>query len=305
MAGPVRLDNRVILVTGAGGGLGRAHALALAARGAKVVVNDLGGAVDGTGNASSAPADKVVAEIRGAGGEAVANYDSVATMAGGKNMVRQALDHFSRIDGVVNNAGILRDVSFHKMTEQDWDSVMAVHVKGAFCVTHAAWPHLRDSNYGRVVLTSSAAGIYGNFGQANYSAAKLALVGFGQTLALEGKKRNIKVNMIAPAADSRMTATVMPGPIREKLKPEYVSPLVVLLCSEECPTTGVTFEVGAGVFFRQARYRSKGAALSIKGAAPTADDVLARWGEITDLSSPASAESVQDSMQMIMKNISS
>lgn len=304
MSESIRLNDRVALVTGAGGGLGRSHALALAARGAKIVVNDLGGAVDGSGAGSKSPADNVADEIRAAGGEAIANFDSVATMEGGQNMVRQALDHFGRIDIVVNNAGILRDVSFHKMTEQDWDSVMAVHVKGAFCVTHAAWPHMRDSNYGRVIMTSSAAGIYGNFGQANYSAAKLALVGFGQTLAIEGKKRNIKVNMIAPAADSRMTATVMPGPIREKLKPDYVSPLVVYLASEECPTSGVTYEVGAGVVFRQARYRSKGAVLNIKDGTPTADDVAAKWDEIVDLSEPISADSVQSSMQFIMKNIS-
>ena len=218
----LRFDGRVAIVTGAGGGLGRSHALLLASRGAKVVVNDLGGSFTGEGKSGGA-ADKVVAEIKAAGGEAVANYDSVED---GDKIVKTAIDAFGRIDIVVNNAGILRDVSFAKMTQQDWDLVYKVHVLGAFRCTHAAWPHMRDAGYGRIIITASAAGIYGNFGQANYAMAKLGLHGFAQTLALEGKKRNIIVNTIAPIAGSRMTETVLPKELLDALKPEYVSALV-------------------------------------------------------------------------------
>ena len=224
----LRFDGRVAIVTGAGGGLGRSHALLLASRGAKVVVNDLGGSFTGEGKSASA-ADKVVAEIKAAGGEAVANYDSVED---GDKIVKTAIDAFGRIDIIINNAGILRDVSFQKMTQNDWDLVYRVHVLGAFRVIHAAWNYMRDAGYGRIMNTSSASGIYGNFGQANYSMAKLGLHGFTQTLALEGKKRNIVVNTIAPIAGSRMTETVLPPALLEALKPEYVSPLVAKLVHE-------------------------------------------------------------------------
>ncbi|HVK72193.1 MAG TPA: SDR family oxidoreductase, partial [Kofleriaceae bacterium] len=190
MSKDLRFDGKVAIVTGAGGGLGRSHALLLASRGAKVVVNDLGGSHTGEGKSSSA-ADKVVDEIKAAGGTAVANYDSVED---GDKIVKTAIDTYGRIDVLVNNAGILRDVSFAKMTDADWDLVYRVHVKGAYKCTHAAWPVMRDQKFGRIIFTASAAGIYGNFGQANYSMAKLGLVGFGNTLALEGKKRNILVN---------------------------------------------------------------------------------------------------------------
>src|SRR5215471_20128469 len=221
MTSQLRFDGKVALVTGAGGGLGRSHALLLASRGAKVVVNDLGGSFTGEGKSASA-ADKVVAEIKAAGGEAVANYDSVED---GDKIVKTAIDTWGRLDILVNNAGILRDVSFAKMTQQDWDLVYKVHVLGAFRCTHAAWPIMRDAGYGRIIMTSSAAGIYGNFGQANYSMAKLGLHGFAQTLAAEGKKRNIVVNTIAPIAGSRMTETVLPKELLDALKPEYVSAL--------------------------------------------------------------------------------
>ncbi|MCA9695495.1 MAG: SDR family oxidoreductase, partial [Myxococcales bacterium] len=224
----LRFDNQVAIITGAGNGLGRAHALLLASRGAKVIVNDLGGDTSGGGK-SSAAADKVVAEIKEAGGEAAASYDSVED---GDKIVQAALDHFGRVDIIVNNAGILRDVSFHKMTAQDWDLVYRVHVLGSMRVTHAAWPHMRDQEYGRVIMTSSAAGLYGNFGQANYSMAKMGLAGLGLTLAAEGRKRNIHVNVIAPVAGSRMTETIFPKELVDALKPEYVSPLVAYLCHE-------------------------------------------------------------------------
>ena len=222
MSEKMRFEERVAIVTGAGGGLGRTYALLLASRGAKVVVNDLGGSAFGQG-ADAAPADKVVAEIREAGGEAVANYDSVEN---GDKIVQMALDHFGRVDIVVNNAGILRDTSFHKMTEQDWELIYQVHLYGSFKVTHAAWPYLREQQYGRVIMTTSAAGIYGNFGQANYSTAKLGLLGLANTLAIEGQKRNIHVNTIAPMAGSRLTEAVLPQEMVEALKPEYVAPLV-------------------------------------------------------------------------------
>lgn len=257
----IRFDDRVAIVTGAGGGLGRAHALLLASRGAKVVVNDLGGAVDGTG-ASQSAADAVVAEIKEAGGEAVANYDSVSTVEGGKAIVQSAVDAFGRIDIVINNAGILRDVSFHKMTEDQWDAVMAVHLKGTMNVSYAAWPHFREQQYGRVVNTSSAAGLYGNFGQANYAAAKLGIVGFTKTLAVEGAKRNIKANALAPIAKSRMTETIgLPPAVLDRLEPHRVAPVMAYLASEGCESSGEVFSVGGGYVARVETVEAKGVRL--------------------------------------------
>src|SRR5258708_10605162 len=236
----LRFDNRVAIVTGSGNGLGRSHALLLASRGAKVVVNDLGGSHTGAGKSSTA-ADKVVEEIKAAGGDAVANYDSVED---GAKIVQCALDRFKRIDIVVNNAGILRDTSFPKMTQDDWDLIYKVHVLGSFRVTHAAWNHMRDAGFGRIIMTASAAGIYGNFGQANYSMAKLGLHGFAQTLAAEGKKRNIIVNTIAPIAGSRMTETVLPKELLDALKPEDVSALVAKLAHESTEDTDGLYDSG-------------------------------------------------------------
>jgi 3-hydroxyacyl-CoA dehydrogenase/3a,7a,12a-trihydroxy-5b-cholest-24-enoyl-CoA hydratase len=296
----IRFDGKVAVVTGAGGGLGRSHALLLASRGAKVVVNDLGGAPDGTGE-SKRMADQVVEEIRAAGGEAVPNYDSVATMEGGANIIRTAMDRFGRIDILINNAGILRDVSFLKMPEESWDIIFSVHVKGAFCCSKAAWPIMRDQQYGRIVMTSSAAGIYGNFGQANYSAAKMALIGLGQTLALEGKKYNVLVNTIAPIADSRLTATVLPDDIRKKLKPEYVSPLVAYLCSEKCEETGGLFEAGAGCFFYLKWSRSKGCRMKTEDV--SVEKVAANFAKIVDMSEARVMGSIQESTMSFMENL--
>ncbi len=277
----VRFDGRVAIVTGSGGGLGRSHALLLASRGAKVVVNDLGGTVDGTG-AGSALADKVVEEIRSAGGEAVPNYDGVDTWEGGQAIVKTALDAFGKVDILINNAGILRDKSFMKMEEVDFDKVMAVHVKGAFNVTKAAFPVMRENNYGRIVMTTSAAGLYGNFGQTNYSAAKMALVGMMNTLKLEGARYNILCNTIAPIAGTRMTATVMPPDMVEKLKPDYVSPIVVYLCSEDCTDSGAVFVAGAGYFSRATVVEGPGIALdATKGI--TIEDIRDRLADIKKL----------------------
>src|SRR5690242_561064 len=272
----LRFDNRVAIVTGAGNGLGRCHALLLASRGAKVVVNDLGGTATGGGK-SSAAADKVVEEIKAAGGEAVANYDSVED---GAKIVQQALDTWKRIDIVVNNAGILRDTSFQKMSQDDWDLIYRVHVLGAFRVTKAAWEPMREAGYGRILFTASAAGIYGNFGQANYAMAKLGLHGFAQTLALEGKKKNVIVNTIAPIAGSRMTETVLPKELLDALKPEYVSALVAKLVHESTEDTGGLYEVGGGFFAKLRWERSTGKTFRL-GRNITPEDVDSSWKAIT------------------------
>jgi len=278
----VRFDGRVAIITGAGGGLGRCHALLLASRGAKVVVNDLGGTVDGTGAGSSEMANKVVAEIKAAGGEAVADAHGVDTLAGGQAIVKTALDAFGKVDILINNAGILRDKSFMKMEEEDWDKVAAVHLKGAYNVTKAAFPVMRENNYGRIIMTTSNTGLYGNFGQANYGAAKLGLVGFMNTLKLEGARYNVLVNTIAPIAGTRMTATVMPPDMVEKLKPEYVSPIVVYACSEECTDSGIIFTAGAGYFSRAAIVEGPGVVLpALKGI--TLENIRDRFADIKKL----------------------
>jgi len=277
----IRFDNRVAIVTGAGNGLGRAHALLLASRGAKVVVNDPGGAVDGKGGTHAA-ADTVVDEIKAAGGQAVANYDSVAEAASAANIVKTAVDSFGTVDIVVNNAGVLRDKTFHNMTIEDLDFVVKVHFLGTAYVTHAAWPILRAKAYGRVVVTSSNSGIYGNFGQANYGGAKLAVVGFMNALRLEGQKYNIMVNALAPVAGTRMTESLMPPEVVAKLKPEFVSPMVAYLCSEQCQRTGEIWSAGAG-YFARIEYR-EAPGVRIEGRAPTLEDVEANIDKIADLS---------------------
>jgi NAD(P)-dependent dehydrogenase (short-subunit alcohol dehydrogenase family) len=279
----IRFDGRVAVVTGAGAGLGRTYALELARRGAAVVVNDLGGARDGTGAGSSSPADQVVAQIRAAGGQAVANYDNVATVEGGANIVQTALEAFGRIDIVINNAGILRDKSFVKMTPENWNAVLAVHLHGAYHVTRPAFEVMKQQGYGRIVMTTSAAGLYGNFGQANYSAAKMALVGLMNTLKLEGQKYDIKVNTIAPLAASRLTEDVMPPDLLDKLSPEYVAPMVMVLCSERCPVTGCIYNAGMGFYNRAAVVTGPGAVVGSDGKIPTVDDVAAALAKISSL----------------------
>ena len=275
MSESVQFQDKVVIVTGAGGGLGRAHALLFARHGAKVLVNDLGGSTQGEG-ANASAADRVVAEIREAGGIAEANHDSVTD---GDKIVQHALDVFGRIDVVVNNAGILRDKTFHKMDDSDWDLVYRVHVEGAYKVTRAAWPHMREQGYGRVIFTASTSGIYGNFGQSNYGMAKLGLYGLTRTLALEGRKNNILVNAIAPTGATRMTEGLIPPQVFERLKPELVSPLVVYLGSEACEETSGLFEVGGGWIGKTRWERSLGVGFDPEaGFSP--DDVAAHWAQI-------------------------
>jgi NAD(P)-dependent dehydrogenase (short-subunit alcohol dehydrogenase family) len=244
----IRFDDRVIIVTGAGSGLGKSHALEFARRGGKVVVNDLGGSVDGTGSGAAA-ADLVVKEIEEAGGTAVPNYDSVSTPEGGEAIVQSALDNFGRVDVVINNAGILRDRSLVKMSPEEWDAVLDVHLRGAYCVSRPALRAMKENNYGRFVFTASAAGVFGNFGQGNYGAAKMGLVGLSNVVSQEGLKNNIKSNVIAPIALTRMTTGIMDN-LGLKLDPEYVTSMVVYLASEECEQTHEIYSVGAGRYAR-------------------------------------------------------
>jgi NAD(P)-dependent dehydrogenase (short-subunit alcohol dehydrogenase family) len=274
------LDGRVVIITGAGGGLGREYALLLADEGARVVVNDLGGARDGSGS-GPAMADTVVDEIHQLGGTALANYDDIATEDGARSLVEAALREFGTLDGVVNNAGILRDGAFHKMSSQNWDAVVKVHLYGGFHVTRAAWTHLREKKFGRIVMATSTSGVFGNFGQANYGAAKLGLVGLINTLAIEGAKYGILANAVAPMAATRMTADVAPPELLDKLPPAQVAPVVGYLMSEQCTDSGSVYIVGGGNIQRVAQFQNKGVSFS---EPPTVDELTARWSEISDLS---------------------
>ncbi len=282
-ADKVDFSGRVAIITGAGGGLGRAYALELARRGAKIVVNDLGSARDGSGKGSATPAEKVVKEITDAGGEAVANYDNVATPEGGENIVKTALDAFGRVDILINNAGILRDKSFLKMEPENWNAVIAVHLKGAYNVTRPAFRVMKENGFGRIIMTTSAAGLYGNFGQTNYSAAKMGLVGFMNVLKLEGAKYNIKVNTIAPLAASRLTEDIMPPEIFEKMKPEYVVPMVAWLCSDQCEVSGQIFNAGMGYYSRAAIMTGRTVALGDNDNLPTPEDIHKKWDDINNM----------------------
>ena len=277
-------NGKVVIVTGAGGGLGRCHALEFARRGAKVVVNDLGGAVDGSGGSSEA-ADKVVEEIKTAGGEAISNGSSVTDDAGVANMVQQTMDAYGRIDVLVNNAGVLRDKSFAKMEIADFDFVVDVHLFGTMKPTKAVWPIMKEQGYGRIMVTSSSSGLYGNFGQSNYGAAKLGVVGFINTLKLEGQKDNIHINALAPVAWTRMTSNLMPPEMEEALAPDQVTPAVVFMCSEQAPT-GKIICAGAGAYAAAQIVETRGMYL---GTAPTAEDVAKNWEQISKLDDQAEA----------------
>lgn len=279
----ILFDNRIAVITGAGSGLGRVYALELAKRGVKIIVNDLGGARDGSGSGSALPAEKVVEEIKNLGGEAVPNFDNVATVEGGKKVVKTAMDAFGRVDIVINNAGILRDKSFIKMEPDTWQSVLSVHLNGAYNVTKPAFSIMKENGYGRIVMTTSAAGLYGNFGQTNYSAAKMGIVGLMNSLKIEGEKYNIKVNTIAPIAASRLTEDILPPDMLEKMKPEFVSPLVIYLASEKCEDSGAIFNAGMGYYNKVAIMTGRTMQLCEDKNPPTPEIISDNWNRINSM----------------------
>ena len=294
----IRFDGRVAIVTGAGAGLGRTYALTLAARGAKVVVNDLGGARDGSGSSTSA-ADTVVKEIKKGGGKAVANYDSVATVEGGEDIVKTAVDNFGKIDIVINNAGILRDKSFVKMTEDEWDIVLAVHLKGAYCVTQPAFRIMKENGYGRIINTTSGAGLYGNFGQSNYCSAKMGVVGLMNNIAIEGAKYNIKCNTIAPIAASRLTEDIMPPDLFKKLQPEFITPLVLYLASEDNQATKMIFNCAAGWFSRTEILCAPGICIGDGKREIPVEEIRDNWDKIISLDKAKPVGSVGESFAFL------
>lgn len=290
----IRFDNRVAIITGAGNGLGRQHALQMAARGAKVVVNDFGGSADGTGG-SSEPAERVVAEIIAAGGEAMAHGANVANAEQVADMVDKTMAKWGRVDILVNNAGILRDRAFGKMTMEDWNAVMHVHVTGSTICTMAVWPHMKAANYGRIVMTSSSSGIYGNFGQSNYGAAKMAVIGLMNVLHIEGAKNNIRINTLAPGAATRMTEELLPPPVIGLMKPELVTPGLLYLVSEDGPSR-VILDATAGGFARTYIYETEGVCFAPGDCTP--ENVAAHFAEISD---PAGQHLYEGGGEQVMK----
>ena len=293
----IRFDGRVAVITGAGNGLGRSHALFLAARGAKVVVNDLGGTVAGTSGSRTA-ADTVVSEIKAAGAEAVANYDSVATEEGGRNIIQTALDAFGTVDILINNAGNVRDKSFAKMLLDDFRALVDVHLMGAVYCTHAAWPVMRNKGFGRIVMTTSAAGLYGNHGHTNYAAAKMGLIGFMLALKEEGRTHNITVHAVAPMALTRMTEEVMAPKVAEVTKPEFVTALVAWLCAPENQETGHIIEAGAGYYAKVEVREATGARFDTT-TIPTPEQIRDRYNEITDMRDAAPYVNARDLLRKV------
>ena len=294
----VSFENRVVIVTGAGNGLGKAYALELGKRGAKVVVNDLGGAVDGAG-AGNSPADDVVNEIIENGGEAVANYDSVATKDGGESIVQTAVDSFGTVDAVINNAGILRDKSFANITEEEFSLIIEVHLKGTYFVTQPAFKIMKENNYGRIVNVASPSGLFGNFGQTNYGAAKMGIVGLTNVLAIEGAKYNIKVNVIAPTAYTRMTEALLPEDVGKLFSAELVTPMVTYLASEACEPTHEIFGVAAGRFARIGIITHEG----YVNTQATAEDIASNIEEIRTITDGSYPLSNEDELLLIQKAI--
>jgi len=294
----IRFDGKVAVVTGAGQGLGRCHALMLAARGAKVVVNDPGVSVDGAGG-SHAAADAVVEEIEAGGGEAVADYGSVAEPAQAAAIVETATEAFGGVDILINNAGILRDKSFRKMELEEFELVLKVHLLGSVYVTRAAFGPMCDKGWGRIVMTTSAAGLYGNFGQTNYAAAKMGVVGLMNALKEEGKKYGVLVNTIAPVAGTRMTETILPDEAVAALKPEFVTAAVAYLCSDACTASGDIVEAGAGYYAKAQMVEARGVRFGAK-AEVTPEMVAERYGAITDMSGAAAFENALEATQKVM-----
>ena len=276
----IKFDDKVVIVTGAGGGLGKSHALEFARRGAKVVVNDLGGSVDGSGGASDA-ANAVVEEIKAEGGEAIANGASVADQSGVQNMVDEVMSKWGRIDVLVNNAGILRDKSFHKISLEEFNAVMDVHFQGSVYTSHAVYPIMREQNFGRIIFTTSSGGLSGNFGQANYGAAKMAMIGLMNCLKIEGQKYNVHSSAVAPVALSRMTENLFPEGIGERFLPEYVTPAVIYLASDDAPN-GTIIGAGAGVFTQFRIFETMGLALGT-GDDMTPENIAAGWSSVADM----------------------
>jgi|UniRef100_A0A7C4ER40 NAD(P)-dependent dehydrogenase (short-subunit alcohol dehydrogenase family)/acyl dehydratase/putative sterol carrier protein len=301
----LRFDDRVAVITGAGRGLGRVYALELAKRGAKVVVNDFGGARNGSGEGAASPADSVVEEIKVLGGQAIANYDSVSTEEGGRRIIDAAMEAFGHLDILINNAGILRDKSFLKLEPADWDAVRAVHLDGAYYVTRAAFNHMRNNKYGRIVFTTSAAGLYGNFGQTNYSAAKMGLVGLMNSLKLEGDKHGIKVNAIAPIATTRLTEDILPPDLAEKMKPELIAPLTMVLCSDRCPSNGSIYGAGMGRYFRIALVTGRSISLNDGSGILSPETIAANFANIIDMRAPveygSATEALGDMLQALQE----
>ena len=297
----IRFDGRVAVITGAGNGLGRSHAKFFASRGAKVVVNDLGGTVAGTGG-SHAAADAVVAEIKAAGGQAVANYDSVATEEGGRSIIKTAFDAFGTVDILVNNAGNVRDKTLAKMDLADFRALVDVHLMGAVYCTHAAWPTMREKNFGRIVMTSSAAGLYGNHGHTNYGAAKLAVVGFMNALKEEGRKHNITVHAIAPIAQTRMTENVTAPKLAPLIKPEFVTAAVAWFCAPENEETGHIIEAGAG-YYAKVEVREARGALFGSDTIPTPEQIRDRYAEICDMSQAASYTNASEALRKVFRMV--
>ena len=296
----IGFDNKVAIITGAGGGLGREHALLLASRGAQIVINDLGGTVDGSGEGTEGPAHTTAKEINDLGGVAVADTNSVATPEGGEAIVQTAVDAFGKVDIVINNAGILRDKAFHNMTPDLLEPVLDVHLKGAFYVTRPAWKLMREQNYGRVINTSSNAGILGNFGQTNYGAAKMGLVGFTRVLAVEGARNNIKANAIAPIARTRMTEELL-GPLAEKLDPSLVSPLVAFLAHEDCEVSGEIYSAAGGRIARMFIGLTHG----YYNPELTLEDVRDHWDEIRSEEGYITPASLSDELQQVLAHFKS
>ena len=276
----IRFDDQVAIVTGAGGGIGKQHALELARRGAKVVVNDLGGGVDGIGTSDASEA--VVDQILSEGGEAIANGASVTDLDAIKDMTEQVVSKWGKIDILVNNAGILRDKTFHNVSMDDFNLVMDVHFQGTLNCTHTIYPIMRENGYGRIVFTSSSSGVFGNFGQSNYGAAKMAMVGLMNTLKLEGQKYNVFSNTITPVAYTRMTENLMPEDFGKQFQPEYITPAVLYLASDQAPN-GAIMAAGAGVFSRILIHETMGISLGT-GEDMTPENISASWEKISDMS---------------------
>ncbi|NWG03385.1 MAG: SDR family oxidoreductase [Syntrophaceae bacterium] len=297
-----RIDftGRVAIITGGGGGLGKNYAIELAKRGAKVVVNDLGGSREGVGS-DSAPADRVVEEIRAMGGEAVPNYDNVANQVGGDHIVQTAVNAFGKVDILINNAGILLDSTFVKMDEKKWDAVVAIHLKGTYCVTKPAFLHMMKQGYGRIIMTTSGSALFGNFGQTNYASAKMGVVGFANVLKLEGEKYNIKTNVIVPIAGTRLTEDIVPPEIFARMKVDFVTPAVLYMCSEQCQDSGLIINAGLGYFSRSAIMTGEGVILSDGNKIPTPEEVMENWGRVASLKNPRFFSNLEE-MSRILKS---